>query len=129
MSEQAVTETAIGFTACPCCRRTWPSRDAYLSDIGVSVVGYQANFSRLHEGLILFNHLCGTTMGLAVSRFQDLYKGPVYVARATGSARCPGHCKDSADLEPCSAECACAHAREILQICRRWPKADIKAGG
>lgn len=109
---------------CPCCGRAWPALDAFLCDSQLEVAGYQANFSDLGAGLFLFNHLtCGSTIAVPVEFFRNLYDGPVYAERATGTADCPEYCLYVAELGACLARCECAYVREILQIVRQWPKA------
>jgi hypothetical protein len=109
---------------CPCCGYVWGTRDALLCDPQLVVVGYQVNFEELLLGFFLFSHLaCGSTIALPAGRFRDLYDGPVYASRATGTQDCPEYCLRRAELDVCPAQCECAYVREILQIVRRWPKA------
>jgi hypothetical protein len=108
---------------CPCCGFVWPARDGFLADPQLAVVGYQVNFDELLLGFLLFSHLaCGSTIALPAGVFRDLYGGPVYAGRATGTADCPGYCLRREELEPCPARCECAYVREVLQIVRGWPK-------
>jgi hypothetical protein len=108
---------------CTCCGHVWRTRDAFLGDPQLELVGYQAEFDDLLLGLLLFNHLaCGSTIAVPAELFGDLYEGPVYSQRATGTAECPGYCLRQSELMPCPAKCECAYVREILQIVRRWPK-------
>jgi hypothetical protein len=108
---------------CPCCRYVWETRDVFLSDPRLAVVGYQVNFDDLLLGFFLFSHLtCESTIALPAGLFRDLYDGPVHAGRATGTADCPEYCLRKAELGPCPAKCECAYVREVLQIIRRWPK-------
>ena len=105
------------FKTCTSCRYPWPSRDAFIDDPGLKVSGYMANFDRLELGIFLFDHLnCRTTLALSARLFRDLYDGPVYTERRTGTDVCPGYCIDRKELRPCSAECECAYVREILNV-------------
>jgi hypothetical protein len=81
----------------------------------VKLVGYQVDFSRLESGLFLFNHDCQTTMAVAVREFGDMYSGPVFEERKTGTAECPGFCLERHTLNNCSNRCECAYVREIIQ--------------
>jgi len=72
-------------------------------------------------GFFLFNHSCGTTLARPVAEFQDLYDGPLFASRATGSEECPGYCLRQEDLRGCPAECECASVRAIIQIILAWP--------
>jgi hypothetical protein len=110
------------FKVCPKCAAQWPTREAYLSDPGLVLIGYQANFRALEAGILMFNHTCRTTMALKAEAFKDLYDGPVFVERATGGSECGGHCLHKDDLGPCPARCECAYVRHILQVIQAWPK-------
>ncbi|MFH1981591.1 MAG: hypothetical protein ABIL58_07100 [Pseudomonadota bacterium] len=111
------------FKNCPICSRCWPTREAFLADPDLSYLGYQVHFKALTTGLFFFNHKCKTTLALEVRQFQDLYDGPVFSERKTGTDECPGHCLHRDNLEPCPAQCECAFVRELIQIIASWPKA------
>jgi hypothetical protein len=116
-------KTETTFKKCTSCGYLWQLREDFLDDPTTAVVGYQVNFDHLHLGLILFNHLkCGTTLAIPADKFKDLYNGPIYNDRLTGTEQCNEHCLHEKDLEPCPEKCECAYVREILQIVRRWPK-------
>jgi len=121
---QSQTETGVVFKQCPVCRVSWTSRDDFLADPEIGLVGYQVNFRDLVAGIFLFNHHCGDTLAIPVSAFRDLHGGQVFTERATGTTECPGHCLRTDDLEPCPARCECAFVREILQVIKNWPKPD-----
>jgi hypothetical protein len=110
------------FLQCTCCRAVWRTRDDFLADPEVKLVGYQVHFEELTAGLFLFNHSCGTTLALEVEDFCGLYHGPVFRARATGGPNCKGYCQRRDELRVCPTECECAFVREILQMVRDWPK-------
>ncbi len=110
------------FKRCTSCDAVWRTREDFLSDPDIELVGYQVHFQDLQTGLLLFNHSCHTTLALAVEAFRDLYRGPVFQERATGGAGCPGYCTHRGELRPCLAHCECAYVREILQIVRNWKK-------
>lgn len=111
------------FKECPMCGHAWYSRNEMLEDPDIELVGYQASFKMLNEGLFLFNHLCrGATLALPAGVFLDLYKGPIFNERLTDTKACPGHCLYQNDIEPCPVKCDCAFVREILQVIKKWPK-------
>lgn len=110
------------FKTCPTCAFSWASREAFLGDAEVFLVGYQANFKHLLEGFFLFNHSCGTTLASPAGVFKDLYDGEIFEGRATGSSQCPGHCLHKHDLGPCPARCECAFVRKIIERVGQWPK-------
>ena len=108
---------------CPCCGYVWQTRDTFLDDPRLAVVGYQVNFEDLLLGFFLFNHrVCASTIALPAGLFKDLYDGPIYTDRATGTEDCPEYCLHKGELEPCPAKCECAYVREVLQAVRHWPK-------
>lgn len=94
----------------------------FLADSAVSLTGYQADFEELVTGLLLFNHRCGTTLAIPVAEFQDLYHGPVFEDRLTGTAECPEYCLRQDELAPCNQPCECAFVRGIMQVIRHWPE-------
>ncbi len=67
------------FKTCSCGHAPWHSRDEFLEDVNIDLVGYQVNFGKLELGFFLFNHLtCQSTMSIPAGLFRDLYKGPVF---------------------------------------------------
>ncbi len=110
------------FKECPSCGFEWISRDYFLRNPNIEIIGYQVHFEELTAGIFLFNHSCRTTLGLFAGDFKDLYQGPIFSARATGSKECRRYCLNQNESRPCPAECECAYVREILQIIGNWPK-------
>ncbi len=107
------------FKICTKCGFEWKTRDDFLKDDNISIIGYQVNFEVLTAGIFLFNHSCEGTLSLAVSEFEDLYDGPVYQERVTGSDECPEHCLREDELGPCPNKCECVFVREIIQILKK----------
>jgi len=115
------------FKKCSCCDIPWFSRDEFLQDSNLELVGYQANFNHLELGYFLFNHLsCQSTLAIPAGWFKDLYDGPIFAERLTGSGSCPGYCLYEAYLEPCEEKCECAYVRGIIQLIRNWPKVEYQ---
>ena len=112
----------VSFKKCSVCKKVWITRDDFLYDTEVSIVGYQVHFDELTEGLFLFNHSCGSTISLTAGAFRDLYDGPMFQTRMTGSDDCPGYCLTNSELRPCPVKCECAYVREIIQLIKTWPK-------
>jgi hypothetical protein len=107
------------------CGEVWASREAFLSDALVAVVGYQADLESLETGLFLFNHRkweCGTTLAIEAGRFVDLAAGPMYRRSLHGTEECSEYCLRLDDLRPCPAHCDCAYVRDVLQVVRNWKK-------
>ena len=111
------------FKCCPNCGFQWSQRVDFLGDPNIVLIGYQVNFRELNAGIFLFNHTCNGTLGIHALDFSDMYKGPIFEERLTGSDPCPGHCLHEDDLRPCPAKCECGYVRHILQLIRAWPKA------
>ena len=114
------------FKTCPMCASQWQSRDSFLSDPCIEIIGYQACFKELTAGYFLFNHSCAGTLAILVEEFEDLYDGPIYEEPKTGSDECPGYCLRKEELAPCPALCECAFVREIIQLVRGWPKNPVE---
>lgn len=110
------------FKECTSCSKKWQSQEDFLADPDISLLGLQVCFENLMEGLILFNHSCRTTFSVEVSKFENLYQGPVYENRATGTEECPGYCLNERELRPCPAHCSCAFVRQILDKIKKYPK-------
>ena len=120
-----LTQQAQAFKECPCCGKPWLTREMFLSDPAIEIVGYQVTFNELELGYFLFNHLvddCGTTMAVEAGDFKDLYNGPIYSNPLTNTEQCLEYCLNKYDLRPCTAECVCAWTREIIQIILHWRK-------
>jgi hypothetical protein len=117
------------FKSCSCCDAEWSTREAFLRDPSIVVIGYQVDFEELRLGYFLFNHeRCRTTIALRAREFLDLYDGPVFSERRTGSDECPGYCLRSDELARCPVACECAFVREVLQIVRSPARADAGDG-
>ena len=117
-------EVSMSFKTCSCGKQ-WNSRDTFLADPTIKLVGYQVDFEDLKEGFFLFNHLlgvCRTTLSVSAGHFIDLYEGPVFQERLFSTQSCPGHCLRREDLNPCLSKCECAFVRQVLHSVSRWPK-------
>ena len=44
----------LHFKMCPFCKQGWASRDEFLSDPDIVLIGYQPHFKNMEEGLFLF---------------------------------------------------------------------------
>jgi hypothetical protein len=114
----------MNFRVCTC-GFSWKTREDFLADPKVSIVGYQVNFEHLREGFFLFNHLeggCYTTMSIHAAEFLDLYTGTIFQDRLTGAFECSGQCLHQSNLAPCPAQCECAYVREVVTLVKNWSK-------
>ena len=114
------------FKQCSVCQHRWDSREDFLADPDLKIIGYQVCLDEAEEGLFLFNHICRTTLALKVFAFEDLYKGKRYDTAALGSDRCSGLCLDMTELKGCDYPCKYAYVRDILQRISKWPKTEVK---
>jgi len=115
----------MGFKTCTNCGEVWHTRDGFLGDWRVELIGYQPNFGDLEEGMFLFQHArpgCETTLAIEAGEFTDMYDGPIFEERKTGTAECRGYCRIESNLERCDRKCDCAYVREVIQKVRKWPK-------
>ena len=110
------------FKVCPSCGYQWNTREQFLADPDLAIIGYQADFRVLELGLLLFNHRCKSTLALKAIMFRDLYEGPIYRERRTGTDSCPAYCLRENQLVPCPASCECSYVREIIHRINFWPK-------
>jgi hypothetical protein len=111
------------FKRCPVCGQQWLSRDDFLSDPSIRLLGYQVNFDALTLGAVLFNHeTCLDTLGVMVADFADLQSGPIFREMKNGTEECPGYCLHECNLSRCPVQCECAWVREVLHRLSRWPK-------
>ena len=110
------------FNECLPCGAKWVSRDDFLEDPEIEIVGYHANFDDLLAGTFLFNHTCGAALSLSVRYFNGLYEGTIFTERATGSDDCPAYCLYQDQLDKCMVRCECAFVRNIIDIIKKWPK-------
>jgi hypothetical protein len=117
----------IMFKKCTKCEHIWESREDFLADPDLEIIGYQANFDHVKDGMFLFNHVCETTLALDVIDFDDLYIGPIYDMNLAETDECSRLCHDMNKLEACNAECKYAYVRDIIQIIKDWPKVKHKS--
>lgn len=118
-------EGIMGFRKCTSCGHEWATRQELMDDPAVTVVGYQASFRELSAGFFLFNHNdegCRTTMAIPAGDFFDLYDGPMYDERMSGTKECPEYCLSKDETSSCPVHCECAFVREVLQVVMTWPK-------
>lgn len=116
------------FKKCSGCDRHWASRDDFITDPEIKLIGYQINLGDLDRVFFMFNHLnpkCLTTLSLQTGLFKDLHFGEVYTVRQMGSEQCPGHCLYRDHLQACPVHCDCNFVREVMQVVLKWPKSAV----
>jgi hypothetical protein len=112
----------VVFKTCPTCHRCWPTCEDFVGDPSLQVNGYMAVLGKPDEGLILLTHCatdCGTTVAVRAGELRCLYDGPEYPDCCAGMDVCERLCLEQDKLEECSAPCAMAWVRVVLQHLRR----------
>lgn len=115
------------FKLCNKCKTQWKTRDDFLNDPNIVLIGLMANKDDYKKRAYLFTHRlpgdsCNTSIGLFVLNFLDMYNGEMYDTLKMGTDECFGHCLTIKELGNCSAHCRNAIAREIMQeILRHLP--------
>ncbi|MEE9554736.1 MAG: hypothetical protein V3W18_10605 [candidate division Zixibacteria bacterium] len=112
----------VSFKTCTGCGFVWNSRNEFILNDNISLVGYQPNFIDIEAGLLLFNHnikKCGTTFALRVGIFTDLYIGPVFDKAKIGTMECEEKCLDQNNMDQCSAVCKYVYVREIMKFFKK----------
>ncbi len=113
------------FKICTTCSQQWETREDFLADPELKLVGYQVAFEDLEGGLFFFSHLskdCGTTLAIPVQKFTGLSDRPILAPRGQCPGNCPDFCLRKESLDPCPMECECVWVREIMQVIRNWKK-------
>ena len=105
---------------CNKCHHQWESRDSFLSDNTIELLGYQVFFKDLRLGMFMFNHSCNTTIAIETDLFLDLYNGPIYFERKPVGDHCPGRCLNKNIMLPCSPECKCAFVGDLIKIIKQY---------
>ena len=108
------------FKICNKCKTEWKSRDDFLNDPNIAMIGLMANNDDYKKGAYLFTHRlpddsCNTSIGLYVFNFLDMYNDEMYDTLKIGTDECAGHCVTINELRNCSVHCRNAIAREIMQ--------------
>ena len=113
------------FKICTKCGHRWESRDRFLEDDSVRLVGYQIDCSRQGPGFFLFNHLadhCGTTLALDVNLLENLYDGPVMEDTEEEDVEMAVACLYTQSGLPCPESCECRFVNVLCEMIMSWPK-------
>lgn len=104
------------FKSCAVCGAQWATREDFLSDDEIRLVGYQAHFEELETGLLYFDHSCKNTLAVQAEDFKDMYDGPVFTKCMRGTSECPEYCQHKDDLSYCANACECSWIRKVLKV-------------
>jgi hypothetical protein len=105
------------FKRCPFCGKTWPTPDAFIGDLALTPIGLTVDFDDPYRSLFMFNHRCGTTLGVEAEHLRNHFPQLVGESLARTS-NCRRHCMDVNDLELCDQPCRNETLREFLQALR-----------
>jgi len=98
------------------CGKTWKTRDEFLRDKLVKIVGYQPDFVNRKYNHFLFRHRaksCGQLLAVRASAFSDLREKGCPNELCAGKENCPRYCMNTLDLRVCSVACRNATDRAL----------------
>ncbi len=108
------------FKTCNVCKTSWISRDQFLDDPEVRLIGYQPDFSILELGYLLFNHdKCNNTLAMHVKKFKSLHEGEIFTEMKHGSEDCKSYCLEESNLDVCPVKCKCRYVRDLMQVLKK----------
>ena len=112
-------DTETLFRTCPKCGFEWRSRDQFINDPNIMIIGYQLNYVEFVAGFFYFNHSCKDTFTIRANVFENLYNSPVFENWGVGSELFPEHCLRYKESESCPIKCECAFVKKIIQKFRK----------
>jgi hypothetical protein len=113
------------FKICGSCRCTWLSWDRFVLDPAVRLLGLQAAMDNPDFNVLVFEHVCGSSMSILTPRLRHLLKEPEpgeAAGRLLGTEQCQGHCRLLEDLQACDAPCSNARDRKLILLVQRMKK-------
>ena len=114
------TKKKTNYRKCDC-GKTWKTRDTFLRDKTVKIIGYQPDFINHKYNHFLFQHKtkdCGILFAVRASDFSDLREKECPNELCFGHDDCPQYCTDTFDLRVCSVTCRNASDRIIASKIR-----------
>lgn len=116
MPQDQHIETDTPFRTCSKCGFKWKSRQQFVDDNEIAIIGYQGNFIDMAAGLFYFNHSCKGTFTIRANVFEDLYDGSIFEKSIGGSGSHSDFCLRHKDSRACPVKCECAYVEEITRI-------------
>jgi hypothetical protein len=108
------------FTICNTCSQHWETITDFIEDPEIVLLGYQADFLKVKDGVFLFAHgTCTNTLALKVYHFKYLVDGPIFTENKMGRDGCPEYCVHGEQLAPCKNICECRWVRDVMQVIRK----------
>ena len=105
------------FRTCGMCHKQWPTRQDFLADPGLRLLGLQAVPHHPDGNLLVFEHDCGTTVSVLAWRLRDLAPagapGEASLPLLYGTEGCNGFCNRLEELSACDRACSNARDRRL----------------
>jgi len=99
------------------CRKQWATRQEFLADPNLRLLGLQAVPHHADGNLLMFEHDCGTTVSVLAWRLRDLLppeqRGEEDLPSLYGSEQCSGFCNKLEELSACDLACSSARDRRL----------------
>ena len=99
------------------CRKQWATRQDFISDPELRLLGLQAVPNFPDANLLVFEHECGTSVSVLASRLRDLIPDPEpddpSLPLLQGTESCRGYCNRLEELEVCDQRCSNARDRRL----------------
>jgi hypothetical protein len=109
--------TEASFRSCGMCRKQWPTRQDFISDPELRLLGLQAVPDFPDANLLVFEHECGTSVSVLASRLRDLVPDAEAddpsLPLLQGTESCSGFCNRLESLEACDRRCRNARDRRL----------------
>jgi len=121
-----VATSTVRFQSCGACKHTWPTLESFVLDPDVRLLGLQAVITNPDFNVMVFEHICGSSVSILTPRLRHLLPEPEPGdpnVRLMGTEECRGHCRLLEDLEACDAPCSNARDRELILLIRRMKNA------
>ncbi len=105
------------FRACGMCHKQWATRQDFIADPKLRLLGLQAVPHHADGNLLVFEHDCGTTVSVLAWRLRDLLpaedRGEEGLPLLYGSEGCKGYCTRLEELSACDRSCSNARDRRL----------------
>jgi hypothetical protein len=116
------------FKICTSCERRWDTREQFLDDPTIVLLGYQSFLPDDVLGLFMFNHDCGTTLTIRAARLEDLHDGPIYRARRDWVQHGAETCLASSTDHACPPTCECEYVKHVSEAVGRKDRVPTSEG-
>jgi hypothetical protein len=107
------------FRVCGCCKREWNTPGEFIRDPELPLLGLQLVPESTSGNLLVFGHVCGTSISVFTARLRplalplsDVPVPPVSIS----PAECTRHCKDVDEIAACQRACPRAGDRRLIQL-------------